>query len=161
MRSQESSPLNQDFTDLLRAFTDEKVRFLVVGAYAMAVHGEPRATGDIDLWVEPTVVNGRRVLAALRRFGAPLRDLELDDLTRGDTIYQIGLAPRRIDLMTSATGLRFDTAWKSRVVARFGALQVPVLGRRSLIRNKIATGRPKDLVDLEPLRRSSRRRRRS
>ncbi len=91
--------LAKDFRDLLRAFVDHEVRFLVVGAYALAVHGRPRATGDLDVWVETTPTNADRVLAALRAFGAPLHDLTRDDLTRPGVVFQIGLPPLRIDIL--------------------------------------------------------------
>jgi regulator of sirC expression with transglutaminase-like and TPR domain len=102
--------LNKDYRDILLALAAEKAEFLLVGAYAMAVHGYPRATMDIDIWVKPSCDNARAVLRALKRFGAPLHDLTEADLQKDDTIFQIGVAPRRIDLITGATGLRFDEA---------------------------------------------------
>src|SRR5688572_33258232 len=160
MPSPESFPLNRDFADLLRELSAAQARFLIVGAYALAVHGVPRATGDIDVWVEPTRANAERVMSALRKFGAPVHDLSIEDLAHPETVYQLGVTPHRIDLMTTASGLKFATAWKTQVSARFGDLTVPVLGRASLVRNKRATGRPKDLLDLESLRESPGRRRR-
>ncbi len=95
--------MNQDFVDLLRAFIEDDVRFIVVGAYALALHSKPRATGDLDLWVEPTLENGARVLVALRRFGAPLQEVREADFAAPGIVYQIGVAPRRIDLLTDLT----------------------------------------------------------
>ncbi len=143
------SGLNQDFLDLLAALRDSEAEFLVVGAHAMAVHGVPRATGDLDVWVRPTAENSARVLAALVRFGAPLGDhgVVRGDLQTPGTVYQIGLPPRRIDILTSLTGLSFEAAWSGRVEVHVAGLSIPFLGRDELILNKRATGRDKDLVD--------------
>ncbi len=157
MGSPASFPMNPDFADLLRALSARRARFLVVGAFAVTVHAEPRATGDIDLWVEPTPENAARVLAALRDFGAPLRNLSAEDLARRGTVFQMGVAPVRIDILTEIDGVTFESAWRSRVFARFGDVRTPVIGRAALIRNKLATGRPKDVLDVESLRRHARR----
>jgi hypothetical protein len=143
--------MNQDFVDLLRAFIARDVRFLIVGAYALAIHGRPRATGDLDVWVEPTPENASRVLQALAEFGAPLAGVTLDDLSRPGAVLQLGLPPRRIDLLTDLTGVTFDAAWPSRVKAPFGPLSVDYLGRETFIANKRATGRARDLGDIESL----------
>jgi hypothetical protein len=139
--------LNPDFAEMLSVLCAEDVDFLLVGAYAMAAHGVPRATGDIDIWVRPSAANARRVIRALRRFGAPLFNLTEDDLTYPGTVFQIGLPPRRIDILTSIDGVDFPYAWRSRVRCRLEGIDVAVLGRRALLRNKRATGRPKDLLD--------------
>jgi hypothetical protein len=97
--------LNEDYKDMLQALADEKVRFLLVGAYALAAHGHLRATMDIDIWVMPSLQNADAVLRALRRFGAPLHDLTAEDLQVDGTVFQIGVAPRRIDIITTASGL--------------------------------------------------------
>lgn len=145
--------MDPDFRDLLAAFLSHRVRFLVVGAHALAVHGLPRATGDLDLWVESIPANGDRVWHALAAFGAPLDTLDLtrNDFVRPDVVVQLGLPPRRIDVLTSLSGLTFPEAWEDRLEQEVGGLRVPFLGRRSLIRNKQATGRPKDLGDLDAL----------
>ena len=143
--------MNQEYVDLLRAFCDAEVRFLVVGAYALALHGRPRATGDLDLWVEPTPENAERVMHALQVFGAPLTQVSASDFSRPGTVFQIGLAPHRIDLLTELTGLIFAEAWEARVAHPLGGCDVNFLGRASLINNKRATGRPQDLVDLQIL----------
>ncbi|HLY38643.1 MAG TPA: hypothetical protein VKU61_11450 [Candidatus Binatia bacterium] len=145
--------LNPDFAEMLRALSAEGVEYLVVGAYAMAAHGVPRATGDIDVWVRSSPANAERVLRALHRFGAPLFDLTVADLTREGTVFQLGLPPRRIDLLTSIDGVTFEDAWPERVTSRFGDLEVTVIGREALVRNKRAAGRLKDLVDLRILAR--------
>lgn len=145
--------MNQDFHDLLSALCEAGARFLVVGAYAVSFHAEPRATGDLDLWVEPSPENATKVLAALRAFGAPLHDLTTEDLARPDVVFQIGVPPRRIDLLTSITGVTFDDAWDSRAEVTYGDVRCFVIGRDALIRNKTALGRPKDLIDVDLLRR--------
>jgi hypothetical protein len=145
--------LNRDFVDLLTALCKVSAEFLVVGAHAMAVHGVPRATGDLDVWVRPTPQNSERVFEALVRFGAPLGDhgVVRHDLQTPGTVYQIGLPPRRVDLLTSVTGLSFEDAWPGRSVLEVAGLRVPFLGLRELILNKRATGRPKDIVDADLL----------
>ena len=149
--------MNQDFRDLLRAFADAEVRFLVIGAYAVAVHAEPRATGDLDLWIEPSPENAARAYAALRRFGAPLHELSESDLATPDVVFQIGLPPRRIDLLTSITGVTFADAWPDRVAVHYGDVPCAAIGRDALIENKRQLGRARDLADLELLERHRRR----
>jgi hypothetical protein len=143
--------MNPDFVDLLRAFIAAEVRFLIVGAYALAIHGRPRATGDLDLWIEPSAENARRVMRALAAFGAPLAEITEADFTTPGVTYQIGVAPGRIDILTDLTGLSFAEAWPERVRKPFGALAVDFIGRDAFIRNKRATGRAKDLGDIEGL----------
>ena len=143
--------MNPDFVELLRELTAAEARFLVVGAYAVTFHSQPRATGDLDLWVEPTPENARRVMAALARFGAPLGELREADLATPGMVFQIGVPPRRIDLLTSLTGLAFPEAWVGRVAGRFGGVACAFLGRDALILNKRALGRARDLADLELL----------
>lgn len=126
---------------------------MVVGAYAMAAHGVPRATGDIDIWVPADEANALRVFKALARFGAPLEALGVQarDFAAPDRVVQIGLPPRRIDVLTGVSGIDFASAWERRSSARFSDLTVPVLGREDLVTNKRAAGRPKDLADLTVL----------
>ena len=143
--------MNQDFVDLLRAFVAHEVRFLVVGAYALALHGRPRATGDLDVFIEATPENAPRVVKALADFGAPSDQLTLDDFSRPGIVLQLGLPPRRIDILTELTGIAFAEAWPERVRAPFGPLEVDYLGRAAFIANKRATGRARDLADIEAL----------
>lgn len=147
------SGLDPDFLDILRSLTEARAEFLVVGAHAMALHGVPRATGDLDLFVRPTPDNAQRVMQALDAFGAPLEThgVRQVDFETVDTVYQIGLPPRRIDLMTSITGVTFEDAWHSRQLVEIAGIAVPFLGREALIRNKEAAGRDKDLVDVRLL----------
>lgn len=145
--------LNEDFRDVLAELLSARARFLVVGAHAVAVHGIPRATGDLDVWIDPDPDNVPRVRAALIRFGAPVEALgiSLQDLAQPGMIVQIGVPPRRIDVMTSVTGLAFEDAWASRVIHRVDDLEAPFIGRAALLANKRAVGRPKDLADIEAL----------
>ncbi len=143
--------LNPDFSDMLSALNVEEAEYLLVGGYALAAHGWPRATKDIDLWVRPSAENALRVLRALARFGAPLEGLEKQDLSRPGTVFQIGVPPRRIDILTKVDGVEFEEAWASRTVVDLAGLPVPVIGRAELIRNKRASGRPQDLLDVARL----------
>ena len=146
--------VNEDFTDLLAALLAADARFLVVGAYALAVHGTPRATGGLDIWIDRTASNAARVWSALVAFGVPVGAIGVSeaDLTKPDTVIQVGLPPRRIDLPTDISGVMFDTAWPERVVHAIALLPVPFVGRAALIANKRAAGRLKDLADLDALR---------
>jgi hypothetical protein len=143
--------LNEDYRDILQSLADEHVKFLLVGAYALAAHGYPRATMDIDIWVMPSLDNADAVLRALRRFGAPASELTVADLQKDDTIFQIGVAPRRIDIITGASGLRFEEAYAHSVEIDIEGLKIRIPSVDDLIRNKKATGRTKDLADVEVL----------
>jgi hypothetical protein len=141
--------MNPDFVDLLRAFGDADVRFMIVGAYALAVHGRPRATGDLDVWIDATPQNAPRVMHALAAFGAPVAEITEADFTRPGVVYQIGVPPGRIDILTELTGLTFEETWRNRIRRPFGELEVDFIDRASFLRNKRATGRLKDLSDIE------------
>jgi hypothetical protein len=141
--------VSPDFKDLLSAFNAHRVEYLVVGAYALAAHGHVRATGDLDVWIRAEAANASRVIEALRSFGAPTQDLTIDDLVHPGTIFQIGVAPIRIDVLTQIDGVTFEEAWTERVTARFVELPVPVLSAKLLIRNKRAVGRAQDIADVE------------
>lgn len=138
---------------MLAALQAAEAVFLVVGAHAMAVHGVPRATGDLDVWVRPDPENAKRVWKGLIDFGAPVNALGLaaTDLTQPGTVFQIGLPPRRVNILTEIDGVTFDQAWASRVVEEVAGLPIPFLSREALLQNKKASGRPKDLVDVELL----------
>lgn len=145
--------MNRDFRDLLAAFLEAGVRFIVVGAHAMAVHGVPRATGDLDVWIASDPDNADRAWSALVAFGAPLVAMGVTraDFGRPDQVVQVGLPPRRIDILTAISGVAFADAWPDRVTHETAGLHVPFLGRSALVRNKRASGRAKDLADLEAL----------
>ncbi len=139
--------LNPDFRDMLSALSAEGAEFLVVGAYAMAAHGFPRASGDIDIWIRRSNENAERVWRALRQFKAPMRDLSVDDLKTVDTVFQIGVAPRRIDLLTSIDGVVFEQAWPRKKNVTVAGQHFAVIGWDDLLQNKSASGRPKDQAD--------------
>jgi hypothetical protein len=130
---------------------DEKVRFLLVEAYAMAAHGYPRATMDIDIWVMPAPGNAEAVLRALRRFGAPLQNITREDLQTDGTVFQIGVAPRRIDIITTASGLDFEETFRRSMAVDIEGIEVRIPSLADLLRNKRASGRTKDLADAEAL----------
>ena len=144
--------LNPNYRDMLSAFADAGVEYLVIGAYALAAHGHPRATGDLDLWVRPTPDNAEQVMTALSAFGAPLMEMSREDFETPDTVFQIGVSPRRIDILTTIEGVRFDDAWPGRVEIEVEDVPVSVIGREHFIQNKEALGRPQDRADVERLR---------
>ena len=141
--------MSPDFRDLLSEFNAAGVDYLVIGAYALAAHGRVRATGDLDVWVRPSADNARRVMSALAAFGAPLLDLSEADLIRPDLVFQIGVAPMRIDVLTGIDAVSFDQAWANRVNSTFMGQKVPVLSVADLINNKRAVGRTQDMADVE------------
>jgi hypothetical protein len=147
--------LNDDFRDVVVALVDTGAEFVIVGAYALAVHGAPRASGDIDLFVRPSDDNAARVFAALVQFGAPIvsHGVGPTDFARPGTVYQIGLPPRRIDVLTEISGVTFDEAWASRISGEVDGRTVHIIGRDALLKNKMAAGRPKDLADVARLTR--------
>jgi hypothetical protein len=140
--------LHQDYREIFSELFDAQADFLVVGAFAMAGHGMMRTTGDLDLWVRPNRENAERVWAALARYGAPIETLTKEELSRPGLFFQVGVAPRRIDILTDIDGVSFEEAWKDRVYRQIDDLSVPVISRAHLLANKRATGRPKDLGDV-------------
>ncbi len=147
--------MNPDFRDMLSAFIAAGVDFLVVGGYAMAAHRLPRATKDLDLWVRPSGENARRVLEALDTFGAPRQGLTADDLQTEGTIYQVGVPPNRVDVITIVDGVQFEDAWRDRIEILVDGLRLPVISKTHLILNKRTVGRPQDLLDADLLESSS------
>lgn len=145
--------MNQDFVELLRAFVDHDVEFLIVGAHALAAHGHVRATKELDVWIRAERENAARAHRALDDFGAPLANLSVEDLATPGTVFQIGVPPLRIDILTRVDGLDFESAWKNRIATIAGGVPVAVLSRDDLLRNKRASGRLQDLADIERLER--------
>jgi hypothetical protein len=145
--------LNEDFRDLLLEFADAEVEFVIVGAFAVAYHGVPRATGDMDVFVKPSAENAQRVFDALVGFGAPLASAGVTpkDFAMPGIVYQIGQPPRRIDVLTEISGVSFDEAWATRRSVPFEGGVVHFIGRDELVRNKKSAGRPKDLADVSRL----------
>jgi len=144
--------MNSDFSDLLRALNDAGAEYLVVGGYAVGKHTEPRYTKDIDVWVNRSVKNAERVLAALAEYGAPVGDLSIEYLSSDDTFFQIGVEPVRIDIIMNLAALNFDECWERRHVAQVDGIPVNFIAIKDLIKNKEASGRPMDLVDVERLK---------
>ena len=143
--------LNSNFKDMLTALSDADVDYLLVGGYAMAAHGCPRATGDIDIWIRPTADNAAKAWKALERFGAPLSRMTVTDFHTPDIVYQIGLPPQRIDILTSVSGVDFEAAWAERMPIEVESLAVSVIGLRHLYENKLSCGRDRDLLDAKIL----------
>ena len=143
--------LNEDYKELLRIFSENKVKYLVVGAYAMAAAGYPRATGDLDLWVEADANNSRNVYTALALFGAPTSGIMETTFAQEGLVFQIGVAPRRIDILTKIDGIAFTEAFGNKEVIEIEGLSIPFLSVNDLIKNKLATGRSKDQLGAEYL----------
>ncbi len=139
---------NKDFNELVELFNDNEVEFVIVGAYALAFHGAPRFTGDLDIYVHPTTKNAGRVLCALNKFGFGEIGLELGDFSVEDKVTQLGVPPVRIDIMTSINGVSWNEAWSKKVSGHYGSQAVFFLGRDEFIANKKAIGRPQDLADI-------------
>lgn len=141
----------REFSELLASFGAHRVKALIVGAYALAFHGVPRMTGDLDLLVEPSAENAARVMRALTDFGFGEVGLSAADFQQADVVVQLGFPPLRVDLLTSITGVSFEEAWAGRVADSFGGIPASFLGLDELRRNKRAVGRHKDLADLDAL----------
>jgi predicted nucleotidyltransferase len=146
--------LNPDFREMLSCLNEEGVDYIVVGAYALAAHGLIRATGDIDVWLRNSPDNAQKVLRALDKFGAPTSDLSVEDFTTPTTVLQLGVEPSRIDLLTGIDGVDFDEATGGRVKVDVGGLEVFVLSKEDLLKNKRAAGRDKDRPDIVWLEKS-------
>jgi hypothetical protein len=143
--------LHPDLIELLKGLSASKVRFLIVGAHAVAFHGHPRFTNDLDIWIEQSPENAERVWRALKEFGAPLADVRPEDFANPDIVYQMGVAPNRFDVLVSIDAVHFAKAWRNRVRGTLGGIPVHYLGRQDLLRNKKAAGRSQDLIDVEKL----------
>ena len=146
--------LNSDFREMLSCLKDEEVEFIIVGAYALAAHGFPRATGDIDIWVRSSFENAQKVMRALMKFGAPLSNLSEEDFTAPDIIVQLGVEPSRINLLTGIDGIEFDEAWQNKVDVTVDGLEIDILSKEDLLKNKLATGRDKDWGDIAWLKKN-------
>ena len=144
--------IKSDYEEILRIFNEYKVKYLIVGAYAVIYYTEPRYTKDIDIWVKPDKKNAVKVYQALKEFGAPLTKVSVEDFTNKDLIYQIGVAPVRVDIIMSLPEIDFDTAWKRRKRIRYGNILVNILNINDLIKVKSKLKRPNDILDLEKLK---------
>ncbi|MBU1122303.1 MAG: hypothetical protein KKF54_06390 [Candidatus Omnitrophica bacterium] len=146
--------LNEDYKEILQILLNNKVKFLVVGAYAMGAQGYPRATGDFDIWVEPSPENSKKVYNSLAEFGAPLKQINTETFIKKGIIFQIGVVPRRIDILTFIDGVKFDKAYKDKENIKIEGLTIPFLSKENIIKNKKATGREKDKLDVKYLRKN-------
>lgn len=143
--------VNSDYSDLLKIFNDNGVKYLVIGGYAVIQHAEPRFTKDLDLWVSTDVENAKAVYKSLQEFGAPLVGLTEADFAEEGYFYQMGVPPVRIDILMGIPGLQFAAAWEHRIEVKFGALPVVFISRQDLITSKRASGRPQDMLDADLL----------
>ena len=143
--------LDKDFNEFVELFLEHNVRFLIVGGYALAAHGLPRATGDLDAWVWVNPENAQNIMRALNAFGFQNLSLTESDFSKEDSIIQLGYPPFRIDILTSIDGVAFDQAWEKKVVVELNGMNVPFIGRDDLITNKKAAGRPQDIADVSRL----------
>jgi predicted nucleotidyltransferase len=146
-----------DFLDLLGALNDAEARYLLVGGHAVGLYGRPRATKDIDLFIEASADNAERVVRALRIFGAPLGDLQTSDFSTPGSGFRMGTPPFRIEVLTEVSGLAFAEAWERRVEHSLDGVRCPVIALTDLLKNKRAAGRPQDLADVDALERLARR----
>lgn len=145
----------KDLKDLLRAFNDHSVKYLVVGGYAFGVHAEPRATTDLEVLIRADEENSAAVFRALTQYGAPLDGLNPRDFMDGST-FQVGRPPARVDILQRIDGLTFDEAWENRIEGLIdGEVHISVISKNDLIRNKLATGREQDALDVKKLRASA------
>lgn len=144
--------MNPDFRELLQIFSNERVRYLIIGGYTVIKHTEPRYTKDLDLWVSPDAENAERVYRALTKFGAPITELKPEDFTQKGYFFTMGLAPSRIDVLFDLSELDFEQCWQRRVEARIGETEIYFISREDLIINKEAVGHLQDLADAEKLR---------
>lgn len=143
--------LNKDFKEFIESLRSSAVDFLVVGAHALAAHGKPRYTGDLDIWVRPEKTNIERLLKALNAFGFDSLGLKSADFETPEAMVQLGYPPARIDLLTAIDGVTFDQAFAKKLDCNMNGTLLPVISIDDLIRNKLAVGRPKDLVDVAML----------
>ena len=144
--------LNEDYKEMLQILLNNEVKFLIVGAYAMGAYGYPRATGDFDIWVEASPGNSQKIYSSLSEFGAPLSDITKDTFIKKGIIFQIGVAPRRIDIITHIDGVNFQDAYQSRENIAIEGLSIPFISKENLIKNKQSTGREKDKLDANYLK---------
>lgn len=143
--------LDKDFNEFVELFLEHNVRFLIVGGYALAAHGLPRATHHLDAWVWVNPKNAQNIMRALNAFGFQNLSLTESDFSKEDAIVQLGYPPFRIDILTSIDGVAFDQAWEKKIVVELNGMKVPFIGREDLIANKKAAGRPQDLADVSRL----------
>ncbi|WP_069133545.1 DUF6036 family nucleotidyltransferase [Rhodohalobacter halophilus] len=143
---------NQDFKEFIKLLHDHNVQYLIVGGYAFAIHAEPRFTKDLDVFIRSDHHNASKLMGVLKDFGFGSLDLKLNDFTESDQVIQLGYAPLRIDILTGISGIEFDDAWKNKVVGQYDGQETYFIGKDDLRKNKLASGRPSDIVDAEKLK---------
>jgi hypothetical protein len=149
-----ATKIAQDFKDLLALLEEHSVEYLLVGGYAVGIYGYARATVDLDIWVRRSIENAKKVEAALCKFGFPLDRVRLEEFTEPDTVFQMGVPPSRLDILTSVSGVEFDEAFDRRVRATLDGVEINLISLADLRTNKLATGRPKDLNDVQELKKN-------
>jgi len=148
---QEEPLLKKDFSDMIKIFLEEQVQFLLVGGISINLYGYVRTTKDMDLWVQASKENSAKVIAALAKFGAPMQDVSVQDFEKEGMVFQIGVEPIRIDVLTRITGVKFEDAIKNVKIMEIDGINIPTISIQDLIKNKKASGRHKDLADAEVL----------
>lgn len=143
--------LHRDFKEFIVSFLSHQVEFMVIGGYAVAAHGRPRYTGDIDFWVKKSPENAVKIVAALHEFFGPLPEIQIENFLHDDRMSQFGLEPLRIDILVHIKGIEFDEAYQRRAIVHYSDVDIPFISLSDLRANKLATGRPKDLNDLQLL----------
>ena len=143
--------ISSDYRDLFKILNKHKVKYLVIGAYAVVYYTEPRFTKDLDIFVRAEAKNALRLYSALKDFGAPLKNIAPEDFCNKNIFYQIGVAPVRVDIIAGLAGVKFDLLWKNRVRSRYGDMAINIIGIKDLIKLKKKTDRPQDRLDLEKL----------
>jgi predicted nucleotidyltransferase len=143
--------VNSDFTDLLKLFNVNHVRYLIIGGYAVIQYAEPRYTKDLDVWISTDTANAQAIYQALKEFGAPLAGLTAADFAEEGYFYQMGVPPMRVDILMGIPGIEFEDAWEKKVEIDFDGLAVTFISREDLITAKRASGRPQDMIDADTL----------
>ena len=146
--------VNSDFSDLLQIFNDNRVKYLVIGGYAVIQYGEPRFTKDLDLWISTDTANAEAVYKSLKEFGAPLTEMSVDDFSEEGYFYQMGVPPVRVDVLMGIPGATFEKGWSRRQIVDFDGLKVNFISKQDLVTAKRASGRPQDLIDADLLENS-------
>ena len=144
--------LNKDYKEMLQLLLEEQVDFILVGAYALAAHGYPRATGDIDIWVKTDEINSINIYKALEKFGTPVDQIAVHDFAKEGIVFRIGVTPRRIDIITHLDGVSFDEADEDKIIVEVEGLKLPILSFDKLLKNKLSTGRERDELDVKLLK---------
>lgn len=150
-----------DYKDLLRILNKHKVKYLIIGAYAVIYYTEPRYTKDFDIWVESKIENAKKIYSALKEFGAPLKDVKLEDFVKKDMVFQIGVEPIRVDIIMGIGDIKFEVVWGNRTRTFIDDIKVNIIGMKELLKSKAMANRPADLIDIENLKLKLRFKRRS